>query len=182
MILYVGEGPRWSNGAHSLLHRISIFHSDTHNQTGPLWCWFLSKWACAHSRPLWVSPTTPPVRLGVSPAAAPTPRGAFNQRFEALFPRAGALGCAVYFAASRSSGLSGRMWCRRVLPAALPAPFSATLSPALWVYLCKCGAAGSASARPACAICPTLRQSQSCHSHASPLHPGARLRPSYQSG
>ena len=28
------------------------------------------------------------------------------------------------------------MWGRRVLPAALPAPFSATLSPALSVYLC----------------------------------------------
>ena len=28
----------------------------------------------------------PPVRLGVSPAAAPTPTGVFNQRFEALFP------------------------------------------------------------------------------------------------
>ena len=70
--------------------------------------------------------------------------------------------------------ICGRMWCRRVLPA--------TLSPALWVYLCKCGAAGSASARTACVICPTLCQSQSRHSHASPLHPGARLRPSYQSG
>ena len=57
-----------------------------------------------------------------------------------------------------------------------------TLSPALWVYLCKCGAAGSASARTACTICPTLRQSQSRHSHASPLHPGAHLHPSYQSG
>ena len=29
-----------------------------------------------------------------------------------------------------------RMWGRRVLPTALPAPFSATLSPALLVYLC----------------------------------------------
>ena len=28
------------------------------------------------------------------------------------------------------------MWVRRVLPATLPAPFSATLSPALSVYLC----------------------------------------------
>ena len=28
------------------------------------------------------------------------------------------------------------MWGRRVLPAALPAPFSATLSPALSVYMC----------------------------------------------
>ena len=90
-MLYVGEGPRGSNGACSTLHWISVTPSTTHNQTGPLWCWFLSGWACAHSRPLWVSPTTSPVRLGVSPAAAPTPT--FNQRFEALFPRAGTLGC-----------------------------------------------------------------------------------------
>ena len=84
--LYMGEGPRGSNGARLTLLWISVFHSDTHNQTGPLWCWFPSGWACAHSRPLWVSPTTSPVRLGVSPAAAPTPMGAFNQRSEALFP------------------------------------------------------------------------------------------------
>ena len=129
-MLYVGEGPRGSNGARLTLLQISIFHSDTHNQPGPLWCCFPSGWACAHSRPLWVSPMTSPVRLGVSPAAAPTPRGAFNQRFEALFPRAGALGCAVCFAARRLSGLSvrecgaagcypplclpGGMWGRRV--------------------------------------------------------------------
>ena len=79
VMLYVGEGLRGSNGTRSTLHRISIFHSATHNQTGPLWCWFPSGWACAHSRPLWVSPTTSPVRLGVSPAAAPTPTGVFNQ-------------------------------------------------------------------------------------------------------
>ena len=36
-----------------------------------------------------------PVRLGVSTTAASTPTGAFNQRFEALFPRAGALGFAI---------------------------------------------------------------------------------------
>ena len=106
--LYVGEGLRGSNGARSPLHQTSIFHSATHNQTGPLWCWFLSGWACAHSRPLWVSPTTSPVRLGVSPAAAPTPSGVFNQRFEALFPRAGALGCKVCFAPCHLSGLSVR--------------------------------------------------------------------------
>ena len=111
VMLYVGEGPRGSNGVRFTLLRISIFHSATHNQTGPLWCWFPSKWACAHSRPLWVSPTTSPVRLGVSPAAAPTPMSIFNQRFEALFPCAGALGCGalgctVCFAPRRSSGLS----------------------------------------------------------------------------
>ena len=104
--LYVGEGPRGSNGARSPLHRTSVFPSATHNQTGPLWCWFLSGWACARPRPLWVSPMTSPVRLGVSPAATPTPTGSFNQRIEALFPQAGALGWEVCFAPRRSSGLS----------------------------------------------------------------------------
>ena len=135
VMLYVGEGPRGSNGARSTLHWISIFHSATHNQTGPLWCWFPSGWACAHSRPLWVSPRTSPVRLGISPAAAPTPTGVFNQRFEALFPRAGALGSAVCFVPCCSSWfICARMSGRGVLPASLPAPFSATLSPALLVY------------------------------------------------
>ena len=52
------------------------------------------------------------------------------------------------------------MWGRRVLPAALPAPFSTTLSPALLVYLRECGAAGSASGQTACPIHPTLCQSR----------------------
>ena len=55
---------------------------------------------------------------------------------------------------------------------ALPAPFSATLSQALSVYLRECGASVSASGQTACPIRPTLRQSQSCHSHTSPLRPG----------
>ena len=113
--LCMGEGPRGSNGTHSTLHGISVFHSATHNQTGPLWCWFPSGWACACPRPLWVSPTTSPVRLGVSPAATPTPMSVFNQRYEALFPRAGALGCAVCFTPRRSSWfICARMWGRRV--------------------------------------------------------------------
>ena len=177
--MLVGEEPRGSNGARSTLHCISIFHSVTHNQTGPLWCWFPSGWACAHSRPLWVSPTTSPVRLGVSPAAAPIPRGVFNQRFEALFPRAGALGCAVCFDPRCLSGLSV-LKCGAAVPAALPALFSATLSLALSAYLHECGAAGSASGQTACPIGPTLCQSWSRHGHASPLHSSARLRPSYQ--
>ena len=182
-MLYVGEGPRGSNGAGLTLLRISVFHSATHNQTGPLWCWFPSGWACAHSRPPWVSPTTSPVSLGVSPAAAPTPISVFSQRFEAIFPHAGALCYVVCFTPRCSSRfIYAGMWDLRVLPAALPALFFATLSPALSVYLHKCRVAGSASARTACAICPTLRQSQSRHGHVSPLHPGARLRPSYRSG
>ena len=77
------------------------------------------------------------MKLGVSPAVAPTPTGTLNQRFEALFPRAGALGYAVCFAPRRSSRfICARVWGFGVLPAALPALFSTTLSPALSVYLC----------------------------------------------
>ena len=46
----------------------------------------------------------------------------------------------------------------------------------------ECEAAGSASGQTACPFGPTLRQSRSCHVHASPLHPGAHLRLSYWSG
>ena len=76
--------------------------------------------------------------------------GVFNQRFEALFPRTGALGCAVCFAPRRLSGLSVH----------------------------ECGVAGSASGQTACPVRPTLHQSQSRHSNASPLHSGAHLCPS----
>ena len=44
-----------------------------------------------------------------------------------------------------------------------------------------CGAAGSASGRTACPVCPTLRQPRSRHSNACPLRPSARLHPSYRS-
>ena len=67
----------------------------------------------------------------------PNPHSVFNQRFEALFPRAGSLGYVVCFAPLRSSRfICARMWGHGVLPAALPALFSTTLRPALSVYLC----------------------------------------------
>ena len=94
----MGEGPRGSSGACSTLCRISVTPSATHNQIGPFGCYFPSGWFCVCSRTLWVSPRNSPVRLGVSPAATSTPRGVFNQRFKALFPWAGALGCEVCFA------------------------------------------------------------------------------------
>ena len=47
--------------------------------------WFLGEWACVHSRTLWVSPTTPPLRLGVYSAAS-TPRSFFSQRFWGFCP------------------------------------------------------------------------------------------------
>ena len=40
-------------------------------------------------------PRNSPIRLGVSPTAASTPTGVFNQWCEALFPHAGTLDCAV---------------------------------------------------------------------------------------
>ena len=114
----------------------SVTPSTTHNQTGLLWCWFPSGWACARPRPLCVSPTTSPVRLGVSPAATPTPTGVFTQRFEALFPRTGALGCAVCFApAVCPVYLWVNVWPRGGTRRST-CPVLATLSPALSVYLC----------------------------------------------
>ena len=57
-------------------------------------------------------------RLGVSPAAAPTSTGVFNQRFEALFHRAGALGYLVCFTPLRSSRfICARVWGHGYYPA-----------------------------------------------------------------
>ena len=72
-MLYVEKDPRGSNGACSTLCWISVTPSATHNQIGPFWCCFPGGWVCILSRPLWVCPTSSPVRLGVSPAAVPTP-------------------------------------------------------------------------------------------------------------
>ena len=105
----------------------------------------------------------------------PNPHGCFNQRSEALFPRTGTLGYAGRFAPCRSS----RFICARV------GPWGATLrstcpvlcpseSGPLGFSVLECGAPGSATGHTACPVRPTLRQSQSRHSHASPLHPGAR--------
>ena len=71
-----------------------------------------------------------PVRLGVSPAAASTPTGVFNQRCEALFPRAGALGCSV--------SLTPTMFlpvylCANVGPWSHRLPSSSHNPPCLWV-------------------------------------------------
>ena len=124
------------------------------------------------------------VRLGVSPAATPTPTGVFNQRFEALFPCAGSLGCAVCLAPRHLSGfICARMWGCGVLPAALPAPFSATLSLALSVYLCaNVGLQGLLVVRLPAPFIPhstSLGPSTAMRVLSSPA---AYLHPSYRSG
>ena len=58
------------------------------------------------------------MRLGVSPPAASTPTDVFTQKFETLFPRAGALGCVVCFAPSLFPPV---YLCMHVGPQALPA-------------------------------------------------------------
>ena len=186
--LYIGEGPRGSNGARSTLCRISVIPSATHNQIGPLWCWFPSGWTCACPRPLWVSPMTSPVKLGVSPADSPTPTGVFNQRFEALF-------LPPHPPPHWSPGLCGLLRSPLFIPVYLclsVGPQGATCGSACLV-LChsesgplglsvhECRAAGSASGQTACPTCPTLHPSGSRHGNASPL-PGCCLRPSYRSG
>ena len=154
------------------LCQISVTPSATHNQIGPLWCWFPSGWACAHSRPLWVSPTTSPVRLGVSPAATPTPTGVFTQRFEALFPCDGALGCVVCFAPPPFIPV---YLCMNVGPrsatcrSACPTLCHSESGP-LGLSVCECGTAGSANGQTACPVHPTLRQSRFHHGNACLLY------------
>ena len=165
VMLYFGEGLRGSNGACSTLCRISVTPSPTHNQTGPLWCWFPSGWACACSRPLWVSATNSSVRLGVSPVAASSPTSVFNQRFEALFPCGGALACVVCF-------------CSPAIPPGLS--------------MLKCGPAGSAShhlvGSASCSLaCPIPQSATSLGLPAAALPcvlsaPAAHLCPSCWSG
>ena len=103
--------------------------------------------------PLWVSPRNSPVRLRVSSAATSTPTGVFTQRFESLFPHAGALGCLVCF---------------------VPPPF-------LQVYLCgNVGLrVGSASCCTACPIHSTIHHLSGSTGHvaASSLLPSCPSLP-----
>ena len=182
-MLYVGEGPRGSNGAHSPLHQISVFHSTTHNQIRPLWCWFPSGWTCACPRPLWVSPRTSPVRLGVSPAVTPTPTGVFNQSFEALFPCAGALGCPVCFAPHRLSSLC----VSKCGAAGCYPPLCLPRSPPLWVqpsrFICaNVGPQGLLVVRlPAPLVPHSASLGPAMATWVLPA-PAASLYPSYRSG
>ena len=84
-----GRGPIGSNGISTTICRISVTPSATHNQIGPLWCCFPSGWVCVHSRTLWVSPTNSPERLGVSPAATPTPQVFSISGLRLYFPELG---------------------------------------------------------------------------------------------
>ena len=123
-------------------------------------------------------------KAGSLSCCSPTPTGVFNQRFEALFPRAGALGCAVCFAPHHlSQFICARVWGLGMLPAAVPALFSATLSPTLSVYLCtNVGPQGLLVVRLPALFVP----------HSASLGPAmatrvfstlaTRLRPSYWSG
>ena len=95
------------------------------------------------------------MRLGVSPSVASTPTGVFNQRFEALFPRAGALGWVVCFT-----------------PPAVPPGLS----------MCKCGAAGSAShhlvGSASCSLAHPVPQSTTSLGPTAATFPGVLSVPS----
>ena len=104
--------------------------------------------------------------------------------FEALFPCAGALGYSVCFAPCLSSQfICARVWGLRVLPAALPAPFSATLSPALSVYLCaNVGTQALLVVRLPALFIPHSASLGPATATRVLSTPAAHLRPSYGSG
>ena len=92
----------------------------------------MSGWACSHSRPLWVSPTNSPLRLGVSPAAASTPMSVYNQGFEAYFPM---LEPWVAWSVSLPPLFLPVYLCANVGPQGLPATTSWGLLTAAWPAL-----------------------------------------------
>ena len=119
------------------------------------------------------------MRLGVSPAAAPTPTGVCNQRFEALFPRAGALGFEVCFAPHLFLPVylcvNVGLWYA-THHTACPVLRHSESGP-LGLSVRECGAAGSASGRTACAVCPTLCQSGSHRGNIRESSPPRRPSP-----
>ena len=108
------------------LHSLQVFSHSLHYPQSK-WAFVVllpSGWICVCSGTLWVSPMNSPVRLGVSPAGASTPTSVFNQRFEALFPHAGTLGCEVCHPVHQ---LLPR-WPAAALPALIHSP------PPRWVH------------------------------------------------
>ena len=93
MTLYVGKGSEREQWC--FLHSLWVFsHFPCYPQENWALLVLIPGWVvCVRSRALWVSPT-----MGVSPTATSIPTSVFNQRFEGVFPHAGALGCAVCFA------------------------------------------------------------------------------------
>ena len=143
-----GGGVREGTMPLAPLCQFSVTSPATHNQIGPFWCWFPGGWVCVWARPLWVSPTNSPMRLGVYPAATSTPMGVFNQRFEALFhccsPGFRGLSQSPVVLSGLSScecGTTGPASCHL---AASPLQLAARLRPSYWsgwmflLYLLGC--------------------------------------------
>ena len=128
------------------------------------------------------------MRLGVSPAAAPTPRDVFNQRFEALFPCAGALGFVVCLAPRRHPGYlcvvhPGYLCANVGMRGATHRSFSTALSLALLVYLCaNVGPQGLQVVRLLAPFVPHSASVGPAMATGVLSTPAARLSPSYRSG
>ena len=161
-----GTGPRGNNGACSALYQISVT-SPRYPQAKWALLVLIPGWVdCVHSRILWASPVISPVRLGASPAAASTPTGVFNQRFDSLFPHAGTPGCIICLAPQLF------LWVYLHMNVGLPAPRApASLCPPAATLPC-----------PPHSTIHHFTVSASPHLAVSPLRPAAHLRPSYYSG
>ena len=106
-----GRGQREDSATCSALCRLSITSLTTHKQIGPFWCWFPGGWVCVHSRTLWISPMSSPVRLGVSPTTT-TSTEFYSQRFWGFFfpPRWNSGLCGLSHSPVVPLGLSIHTW------------------------------------------------------------------------
>ena len=113
MVLYVGEGSERKQCC-LLGSQPAFSYFPCYPQAKWAFLVLIPGWVCVHSRILWVSPTSSPVRLGVSSAAS-TPTGVFNQRFEAYFPSLQPWVAQSASLPRRSSRfVYAQMWGRRV--------------------------------------------------------------------
>ena len=152
--LYVGEGPRGNNATCSALGRLSVTSPSTHKQSGLFWCWFLGGWFVYILGPCGSLQQT---LLWVWECLLPMPQHppVFSIR-----------GLRVYFPMQEP-------WV--VWSVLLPSSSSRFICMRTWdcplhQLLCHW----------VCQLPSRLPQSASCSLATSPLHPAARLRPSYQ--
>ena len=181
--LYLGEGPRGSNGAHLTLSGFQSFSQLPTIKLGPSGAGSRvggpvhALGPCGSlQRPLpwgWESLLLPP-----QPPRAFSIRGLrlYFPKLEPWVVRSASLPAVYPVYLCENVGPQGATRC-----SACPVLRHSESGP-LGLSVRECGATGSASGQTACPVCPTLRQSGFRHGNTVLSSQAARLHPSYRSG